>query len=129
MATILIIDDDPDAQSILRTFLGSRGYEVHGADGGEAGLEKLGHVDPDLVILDVMMPGMDGWEVARRIREHPECGGARIVMLTARDGRASRAEGVEVGVDDYIVKPVGLEELEDRIEAMLAPDGRSERAG
>ncbi|MDX1674904.1 MAG: response regulator [Longimicrobiales bacterium] len=129
MATILIIDDDPDAQSILRTFLGSRGHEVHGASGGEMGLGKLADVGPDLVILDVMMPGMDGWEVARRIRRDPDHADVRILMLTARDGRDARAEGADAGVDDYVVKPVGLEELEHRIDAMIPPERRSERAG
>ena len=120
MATILIIDDDPDAVSILETFLDARGYAAHGARGGEAGLALLDEIDPDLVILDVMMPGMDGWEVARRIRSHARHDGVPILMLTARGGEEDREEGAAAGVDHYMVKPVGLEALGAQIDRMLA---------
>ena len=120
MATILIVEDDPDALSILETFLGSRGHETHGAANGNEGLERLDEVRPDLVILDVMMPGLDGWEVARRIRRRPDHADIGIVMLSARDGDAARREGTDAGADVYLVKPVGLEELEARIDSLLA---------
>lgn len=119
MATILIIDDDPDALSILETFLRSRGHDVHGATSGVEGLGRLDELAPDLVILDVMMPGMDGWEVARRIRGHPRYADGRILMLSARDDEPGTAGG-EVETDGYLVKPVGLEALEQRINAILS---------
>lgn len=120
MATILIVEDDPDALSILETFLGSRGYETHGAANGKQGLARLDDVRPELVILDVMMPGLDGWEVARRIRRRPDHADIGIIMLSARDGDAARQEGTDAGADVYLVKPVGLEELEAQVESLLA---------
>ncbi len=123
MATILIIDDDPDAISILETFLGAVGHAAHGAQGGPEGLERLDEVDPDLVILDVMMPGMDGWEVARRIRGTPRHADVRILMLTARGAEEDRQEGAEAGVDRYMVKPVGLELLGETVRDLLDADG------
>lgn len=120
MATILIVDDDPDALSILETFLRSRGHDAHGAAGGEEALARLDELHPDVVILDVMMPGMSGWDVARRIRRHPIHADAGIVMLTARDGEDARREGTDAGADVYLVKPVGLEDLEQRIDGLLA---------
>ncbi len=119
MATILIIDDDPDALSILETFLDSIGYVVRGAAGGAEGLAMLDEIDPDAVILDVMMPGMDGWEVARRIRRHPRHADVRILMLTARASREARREGRAAGADLYMVKPVSLAGLADRLEELL----------
>jgi DNA-binding response OmpR family regulator len=117
--TILIVDDDPDSLDIVRTFLESKGYEVHAAQNGKAGLAKLEEVEPDLVLLDVMMPGMDGWEVARIIKNHPEHGDARVVMLTARSGFSDKQEGLRSGADDYIVKPIRLDELLTRVEKNL----------
>ena len=120
MATILIVDDDPDALSILETFLRSRGHEAHGAAGGEQALARMDELHPEVVILDVMMPGLSGWDVARRIRRHPMHADTGIVMLTARDGEEARKEGTDAGADVYLVKPVGLEDLEDRIDGLLA---------
>lgn len=119
MATILIIDDDPDALSILETFLEARGHATRSAGSGEEGLLILEEADPELVILDVMMPGMDGWEVARRIRRNPRHADVSILMLTARDSRQDRQAGEEVGVDRYLVKPVGLDALSGEIDALL----------
>lgn len=122
MATILIVDDDPDALSILETFLHSRGHDVHGATGGEQALAQLEGLHPEVVILDVMMPGISGWDVARRIRRHPNHADVGIVMLTARDGDEARREGTDAGADVYLVKPIGLAELEERVEALLSDD-------
>lgn len=120
MARILIIDDDPDSVSILETFLGARGHVVRGAAGGEEGLAALDEIEPDLVILDVMMPGMDGWEVARRIRLQPRNADLRILMLTARDSDEARREGEAAGADAYMVKPVGLADLGASVDRLLA---------
>src|SRR5690606_5738236 len=81
---ILIVDDDPNSREIVQTFLESRGYHVETAEDGQAALARLEELKPSLVLLDVMMPGMDGWEVARVIKNHPDFGSTRVVMLTAR---------------------------------------------
>lgn len=119
MASILIIDDDPDALSILETFLEAQGHDPRRAATGREGLAAMDEHRPDLVILDVMMPGMDGWEVARRIRDRSELNRTRILMLTARDDRQSRREAMEAGADQYMVKPLSLQRLAARIETAL----------
>lgn len=116
---ILIVDDDPHSLDIVRTYLESRGYTVATAVDGKEALAKLEEVRPALVLLDVMMPGMDGWEVARVIKNHPEHGKARVVMLTARSDFADKHEGLRAGADDYLVKPIKLEELGKRVERNL----------
>lgn len=116
---ILIVDDDPDSLDIVQTFLESKGYAVTTARDGKAGLARLDEVRPDLVLLDVMMPGMDGWEVARVIKNHPDLGDTRVVMLTARSGFSDKQEGLRAGADDYIVKPIRLDELATRVEKNL----------
>lgn len=116
---ILVVDDDPDSLDIVRTFLEARGYEVATATDGKTGLAKLEEVRPSLVLLDVMMPGMDGWEVARIIKNHPQYGDTRVVMLTARSGFSDKQEGLRAGADDYIVKPIRLDELATRVEKNL----------
>lgn len=117
--SIMIVDDDPDSLDIVRTFLESRGYRVTTASDGQAALARLEEVRPALVLLDVMMPGMDGWEVARIIKNHPDFGDTRVVMLTARSGFADKQEGLRSGADDYIVKPIRLDELATRVEKNL----------
>ena len=122
-ATILLVDDDPDLVEIVQTFLESRGYRVETAMDGVEALARLEEVHPELVLLDIMMPRMDGWEVARIINGHPEMGDVRIVMLTARGEFADKQEGLRSGADDYIVKPIHLEELAERVERNLEARG------
>ncbi|MGH7445846.1 MAG: response regulator transcription factor [Longimicrobiales bacterium] len=117
---ILIVDDDPNSRDIVQTFLESRGYQVATAEDGQEALAKLEELKPGLVLLDVMMPGMDGWEVARVIKNHPDFGRTRVVMLTARSDFSDKTEGLRAGADDYIVKPIRLEELAERVEKNLA---------
>lgn len=120
-AAILVVDDDPSAVEIVQTYLEARGYRVATASDGREALAKFEEVRPALVLLDVMMPGMDGWEVARIIKNHPELGGrVRVVMLTALGGFADKQEGLRAGADDYIVKPIRLEELGKTVERNLA---------
>ena len=120
MASILIIDDDPDALAILETFLESQGHSPHRAGTGPEGLALAHEERPDVVILDVMMPGMDGWEVVRRIRQQPDLEQTRIVMLTARDDKRSRREALDAGADLYLVKPLSLNELATQIASVLS---------
>ncbi|CAN5609710.1 N/A [soil metagenome] len=116
---VMVVDDDPNALDIVRTFLESKGYNVSTAKNGNEALAQLEDEQPALVLLDVMMPGMDGWEVARVIKNHPDFGSTRIVMLTARSDFADKHEGLRAGADDYIVKPIQLNELGERVERNL----------
>ena len=91
---------------------------------GRSALAKLEEVEPDLVLLDVMMPGMDGWQVCRTIKNHPEYGATRVVMVTAKGGFEDKVEGMRSGADDYIVKPIDLKELAEKVKRNLAAGGR-----
>jgi two-component system, LuxR family, sensor kinase FixL len=122
---ILVVDDDPNSLDIVCTFLESRGYDVATAINGEDALAQLDRVRPALILLDVMMPGMDGWEVARVVKNHPQFGDVRVVMLTARSDFADKHEGLRAGADDYIVKPIQLEDLARRVERNLQVRGRA----
>ncbi len=114
---ILVIDDDPKIRTVVRRGLAYEGYRVVEAASGEEGLEKAREHLPDLVVLDVMLPGIDGLEVCRRLRATGDELG--ILMLTARDEVKDRVEGLETGADDYLVKPFSFEELLARVHALL----------
>ncbi|RJE89002.1 DNA-binding response regulator [Paenibacillus sp. 1011MAR3C5] len=114
---IVVVDDDERIISMLRRSLAFEGYEVTTASNGAEGLKTLLTVDPDLIILDVMMPQIDGWEVCRRIRESGSA--VPIMMLTAKDDVIDRVKGLDLGADDYLVKPFALEELLARARALL----------
>lgn len=122
---ILVVDDDPNARDIVKTFLESRGYSVVTACDGKDAIAAFEDIRPNLVLLDVMMPGMDGWEVARIIKNHPDFSEVRVVMLTARGDFMDKHEGLRSGADDYIVKPVDLDTLAERIEQNLQALRRS----
>ncbi|BBH21600.1 DNA-binding response regulator [Paenibacillus baekrokdamisoli] len=114
---ILVVDDDEKIIALLRRSLAFEGYEISVASNGGEGLKLMLTSDPDLLILDVMMPQVDGWEVCRRVRE----GGSSvpILMLTAKDDITDRVKGLDLGADDYLVKPFALEELLARVRALL----------
>jgi len=114
---IVVIDDDEKITSLLRRSLAFEGYEVTTAPNGQEGLRILQGRHADLVILDVMMPMLDGWEVCRRLRAagiH-----SPVLMLTAKDDVQDRVKGLDLGADDYLVKPFALEELMARVRALL----------
>lgn len=115
--TILVIDDDEKITTMLKRTLAFEGYAVLTANHGMDGLKQILEHDPDAVILDVMMPELDGWEVVRRIR----AGGANtpVLMLTAKDEVGDRVKGLDLGADDYLVKPFALEELLARVRVLL----------
>ena len=113
---ILIIEDDDQILKILRRSLVYEGYQVDTAVDGEGGLKMLRDNKPALVILDWMLPGMDGLEVCRRVRE---LGNQPVLMLTAKDTLEDRVQGLDAGADDYLVKPFELDELLARIRALL----------
>ena len=122
-ATILVVDDNTDNVEILRAFLESRGFTIAEARDGRAALAKMEEVQPDLVLLDVMMPGMDGWEVCRVIKQHPQLGDTKVVMVTAKGGFEDKFEGLRSGADDYVVKPVDFKDLMGKVERNLAARG------
>jgi two-component system, OmpR family, response regulator MprA len=113
---ILVIEDEEKILHFLRRGLAYEGYQVETAIDGSAGLELAGEDPPDLVILDWMLPGMDGLEVCRRLRA---AGSIPILMLTAKDSISDRVRGLDAGADDYLVKPFALDEVLARIRALL----------
>ncbi|HEX5414522.1 MAG TPA: response regulator transcription factor, partial [Chloroflexota bacterium] len=123
---ILVVDDDPAITTALRRALTFEGYQVETAQDGEEGLHRVRDWTPDVVILDILMPGIDGIEVCRRVREAES---TPILMLTARDEVADRVRGLDAGADDYLVKPFAPDELLARIRAMLRRREPSTRPG
>jgi DNA-binding response OmpR family regulator len=115
-ARILVIDDDPDIAKLISVILQPQGFSVYPASDGKVGLKNAYELHPDLVILDVMMPGLDGWDVCTRLRELSD---VPILMLTARAAEADLVRGFILGADDYLKKPFSKAELEVRIRALL----------
>lgn len=113
---ILIVDDDPNICELLRLYLAKEGYETQLAHDGEAAIALFDSFKPNLVLLDVMMPKMDGWEVCRRIRAASD---APVIMLTAKGETFDKVLGLELGADDYVVKPFDTKEVVARIKAVL----------
>ena len=113
---ILVVDDDTNICELLRLYLTKEGYQVTTANDGEEGLEKFNQIKPDMVLLDVMMPGLDGLEVCRRIRA---AGNTPVMMLTAKGETFDKVLGLELGADDYMVKPFDTKEVIARIKAVL----------
>ena len=122
---ILVVDDDANICELLRLYLTKEGYQVTVANDGEEGLEKFNAVKPDMVLLDVMMPRMDGLEVCRRIRK---AGNTPVMMLTAKGETFDKVLGLELGADDYIVKPFEAKEVVARIKAVMRRTGKSSSA-
>jgi len=115
-ATILIVDDEPQIRRVMRTTLSSHGYAVVEAASGEEALEKLRAVRPDLIVLDVNMPGISGLETCAEIRTSSD---VPIIMLTIRNSERDKVQALDAGADDYVVKPFGVQELMARIRAAL----------
>lgn len=116
---VMVVDDDPNSREIVQTFLEAKGYEVTTATDGEDALALLQETRPHLVLLDVMMPGMDGWEVARTIKDHADYASVRVVMMTARSDFSDKQKGLQAGADDYLVKPIQLESLGQTVQRNL----------
>jgi diguanylate cyclase (GGDEF)-like protein len=116
---ILVVDDDRNLRKIIQTNLELAGYEVSTAANGEEALGMLDSMQPNLIVLDVMMPIMDGYEIARRVRRHPANTHVPIIMLTAKSEVEDKLAGFEAGADDYITKPFGPQELLARVKAKI----------
>mgnify|MGYP001163355728 CR=1 FL=1 len=115
-AQILVVDDDVQMIEALTIYLGSRGWSVVTASNGQDALDKFVEHPADLVIMDIMMPVMDGWELCQRLRQLTD---APIIMLTARGQDYDKVKGFKLGADDYLVKPFSLRELAGRVAALL----------
>src|SRR6185312_8688012 len=113
---VLVIDDDDDIRGLVRALLERGGATVRDAPNGRDGLREFHAWRPDLVILDVSMPELDGWNVLERIRDMSD---VPVLMLTARGDELERVRGLQAGADDYVVKPFGKQELVARIQALL----------
>src|SRR6266540_5454870 len=117
---ILIIDDDLDTLRLVGLMLQRQGYQISAATNGQQGLEKAFEEDPDLILLDVMMPDMDGYEVTRRLRQNPSTLETPILMFTAKTQLDDKVVGFEVGANDYLTKPTHPSELQARVKTLLA---------
>jgi DNA-binding response OmpR family regulator len=119
---ILVVDDDEDIRGLVAQLFGRAGYDVVEAESGRAGLRAMYQAPPDLVVLDVGMPDLDGWQTLERIRDLSD---VPVLMLTARTGELEKVRGLKAGADDYVTKPFGRQELLARAEALLRrTDGR-----
>ena len=115
-AHVLVVDDDPDIRELVRELLERAGYRVTAAQDGRDGLRTLYETKPDIVLLDVNMPELDGWETLARIRDLSD---VPVIMLTARTAELEKVRGLKAGADDYVTKPFGRQELLARLEVLL----------
>ncbi|HXY81760.1 MAG TPA: response regulator transcription factor [Gaiellaceae bacterium] len=122
---VLVVDDDDDIRGLVRTLLERSGVIVHEAANGREGMREFHAHRPDLVVLDVSMPELDGWEMLERIRDMSE---VPVLMLTARGDELERVRGLQSGADDYVVKPFGKQELVARVQALLRRASRGASA-
>jgi two-component system response regulator VicR len=114
---ILVVDDNPDNAHIIRDYLEARGFPITVAYNGDDALKAFAEVKPALVLLDVMMPGRDGWQVCREIKQHPTLGkSVRVVMVTALDDWVNKRQALQTGADDFVEKPFELSRLAATVE-------------
>ncbi|HPH95081.1 MAG TPA: response regulator [Anaerolineaceae bacterium] len=123
-ARLLIVEDDPDISNMLRIYFAGLGYDVDAALRGGEALEKSRHVMPHLIVLDIMLPDIDGYEVCRTLRTNTRTSHVPVIFLTQKDERSDKLQGLELGADDYITKPFDIEELRFRVQNAI---NRSER--
>lgn len=116
---VLVVDDDEDSRRLLAYLLERKGYSVVLADGGPAAISALDQAEVDVVVLDVMMPVMDGFAVCRELKKSPSTASIPVILLTARDDMETRATGMKLGVSDFLAKPVNKEELYVRVRTQL----------
>lgn len=123
-ATILVADDERNIVQLIKLYLANEGYRVEVAYNGQEALEKFKAAHPDLIVLDLMMPELDGWEVCRRLRHESD---VPIIILTARTEDVDKIVGLELGADDYVTKPFNPRELAARVKAVLRRSSTSSR--
>lgn len=117
--SVLVVDDEPNIVLSLEFLMTQMGLDVRVAKDGESALEEIGRLPPDLVLLDVMLPKCDGYEVCRKIRADPRLNRIKVVMLTAKGRDAEREKGLAAGADDYITKPFSTREINERVNLYL----------
>ncbi len=117
--SVLVVDDEPNILLSLEFLMTQMGLDVRVASDGETALDAIGQEVPDLVLLDVMLPKCDGYQVCRKIRANPKLDQVKVVMLTAKGKDAEREKGLEAGADDYIIKPFSNREVSDRVKLYL----------
>ncbi len=123
---ILCIEDEPEMIDLIRLILGRRGFEVHGATGGVEGTRLVREMIPDLVLLDLMMPDMDGWEVYQQMKADTATRNIPVIIVTAKAQNIDKVLGLHIAkVDDYIAKPFGPQELMDSVEKVLSQKSSS----
>ena len=123
MGKVLIVDDDKNICELLRLYIEKEGYDTRIANDGKAALEVFDEYNPDLIMLDIMLPELDGWQVCREIRKKSQC---PIIMLTAKSEVFDKVLGLELGADDYVVKPFEAKEIVARIKAVLRRSGTND---
>jgi DNA-binding response OmpR family regulator len=129
VARVLVVEDSADIADLIRHYLERAGHTVDELSSGRDVLSRARAALPDLVVLDLMLPGMDGWLVCQALRQDPATAAIPIIMLTARGEEADRVRGLELGADDYVVKPFSPKELTARVTALLRRVGRVKAAG
>jgi DNA-binding response OmpR family regulator len=117
--SVLVVDDEPNIVLSLKFLMSQAGFDVRVARNGEEALAAVEDRPPDLILLDVMMPKKDGYEVCQTIRGHPDWQGMKIVMLTAKGREVEREKGMALGADDYITKPFSTREVVERVKQLL----------
>jgi phosphate regulon transcriptional regulator PhoB len=127
MKKILVVDDEKDIVELLSYNLKKEGFSVIGAFDGESALKQVKNHRPDLIILDLMLPGMNGLDVCRNLRRNPETAGIPMIMLTARGEETDKIIGLEIGADDYVTKPFSVKELIARVRSLLRRAGELEK--
>ena len=123
LGKIMVVDDDKNICELLRLYLEKEGYQVVIANDGKEAVELNEKEDPELILLDIMLPQLDGWQVCREIRKNLRC---RLIMLTAKGEVFDKVLGLELGADDYIVKPFETKEVVARIKAVLRRTGQNQ---
>ncbi len=126
---VLVVDDEPNIRLSLEFLMRKAGYEVTGVDDGEAALEAVKNSVPDLMLLDVTLPKLSGYEVCEAVRANPEWKGVRILMLTARGRDIEREKGLALGADDYVTKPFATRDVVERVQALIGPENDGKGAG
>ena len=118
---VVCIEDEQEMIDLVKLILGQHGFEVEGAVGGQEGLDKVAAIMPDLILLDLMMPGINGWQVYQKLRASPELRHIPVIMVTAKAQSIDKVLGLHIArVDDYITKPFGPQELVESVQNVLA---------
>ena len=126
---VLVVDDEPNIRLSLEFLMRKAGYEVTGVEDGEAALKAVKAAAPDLMLLDVTLPKLSGYEVCEAVRANPDWKGVRILMLTARGREIEREKGLALGADDYVTKPFATKDVVERVKALLGEKADQGGAG